>query len=184
MPSMVRGLLIGFVVVAIAGVDASPAQALLVCARKDKTGAVKSGAPMRIRAACTPKEVAVDPQALGWRGPRAYGRIAATGELDPAYASAGLVGARNDGSYHCVKLDPSIDASTAIPVVTLDGNESIGPLFGGGNSEIPFVLALPGLLLCNEGNEIGVATGGIDFSSGLLSLTFIGPSYGFYIQVP
>jgi hypothetical protein len=181
---MMRKLVIGFVVAAVVGFGTGSARALLVCARKDKTGAVKDGATMRLRSTCKPKEVIVDPLAVGLRGPRAYGRIASTGELDPAFASAGIVSARNDGSYHCVKLDPSIDASRTTAIVTLDGNEAIGPLFGGGDSEIPYVLALPGLSLCNQGNEIGVGTGGVLFSSGLLNVTYVGPSYAFYIQVP
>ena len=45
------------------------ADALVLCA-KGKSGTPKPGAPLKIRTACTGKEVQVDPDALGLRGPQ------------------------------------------------------------------------------------------------------------------
>jgi hypothetical protein len=45
------------------------ADALVLCT-KAKSGAVKEGAPIKLRTACTAKEVQVDPDATGLRGPQ------------------------------------------------------------------------------------------------------------------
>jgi hypothetical protein len=44
------------------------ADALVLCT-KGKSGTPKNGAPLKVREACTGKEVQVDPDALGLRGP-------------------------------------------------------------------------------------------------------------------
>ena len=56
------------VVVAAMTFSAAPADALVLCA-KGKSGVVKEGAPLKVRTSCVGKEVQVDPDAAGLRGP-------------------------------------------------------------------------------------------------------------------
>lgn len=59
----------GILVVGLAAL-AAPADALVLCAAKSKkTGEVKAGAVPRVRAACKTNEIALDPDAVGIRGP-------------------------------------------------------------------------------------------------------------------
>jgi hypothetical protein len=112
---------------------------------------------------------------------RAYGRIAG-GALDTSRAHAGIVSARTSSAYTCVKLDPSIDASTASPVVALD-------LTGGATTfSIPLTLGWVQVVsgtACDQPNEVRVATGGLSFnSSGNATVNFVGPGIPFFIQIP
>jgi hypothetical protein len=73
---------------------AARAEALVLCA-KGKSGVVKEGAPIKLRAACTAKEVAVDPDAAGLRGPAgAPGTDGTNGTngMDGAAGAPGLSG--------------------------------------------------------------------------------------------
>lgn len=188
---MIRRLAIGLVVTVLLGVGASRVDALVLCARKDRSGNPRNGAALHLGTACKSKQVQVDPDALGLRGPqgapglvRAYGRINAAGELDADFPSAGIVSARTASAYHCIKLDPSIDALRAVATIALDGNEVLGPMVNGGNSTIYYGIALHGLSLCDQGNELAVATGGLYFTAGSLAFTGFGPGTSFYIQIP
>jgi hypothetical protein len=108
---------------------------------------------------------------------RAFGHVADDGSLDRSRDTHGIVGSRRDGSYTCVQLDPSIDATRAVPIVTLDMNDN-------------FRFTLPGTIgwvavlgVCTGGtNEVRVATGsyGADVNSGA---PVVGPT-SFYILVP
>jgi hypothetical protein len=55
-------------VVVVGILSVARADALVLCA-KAKAGAVKEGAPLKLRTACTGKEVQLDPDATGLRGP-------------------------------------------------------------------------------------------------------------------
>jgi hypothetical protein len=112
---------------------------------------------------------------------RAYGRVAG-GALDTTRSHAGILSARTSGSYTCVKLDPSIDASTASPVVALDLN-------GGATTfSVPLTLGWVQMLTgssCDQPNEVRVATGGLSFnSSGNATVNYVGPGTSFFILVP
>jgi|GEM_PF-5330489 len=62
-----RRIVVGLAVVVLGGASA---EALVLCAARQKgTAAVRSGAPLRLRETCKPKEIVVDPDALGLRGP-------------------------------------------------------------------------------------------------------------------
>ncbi|MGH7893832.1 MAG: hypothetical protein ACREQL_04140 [Candidatus Binatia bacterium] len=187
---MARGLVIGLVIATIVGLAGPRAEALVLCARKGKSGGPKDGAALHVRGTCNSKEVQIDPDALGLRGPqgapglvRAYGRINPSGALDANFASAGIVSARASGAYYCVKLDPSINALTAVATVGLDGNEVLGTMVSGANSSMFFAVTLHGSGVCNQGNELAVATGELDFTAGSLTSAGFGPAFSFYIQV-
>lgn len=77
------------VMVAVAVLSAASADALVLCA-KGKSGVVKEGAPLKVRTACKAKEVQVDPDATGLRGPQ--GPAGANG-ADGAAGAAGAAGA-------------------------------------------------------------------------------------------
>ena len=70
---------------------AAPAEALVLCA-KAKSGVVKEGAPVKLRAACTAKEVVVDPDAAGLRGPAGSAGTNGTNGMDGAAGAPGLSG--------------------------------------------------------------------------------------------
>jgi hypothetical protein len=94
-----RGGTIVGVWLAAALVLAADADALVLCAPKARrSGAPKEGAPLRLRSACTAKEVAVDPDAVGLRGP---------------HGPAGADGAAGE---------PGSPGLSGIEVVTQDGN--------------------------------------------------------------
>lgn len=108
---------------------------------------------------------------------RAYAHVLSSGQIDPARASKGFVSGRTTPTYFCLKLDPSIDASTATPIVSnewpngfvFSGSVAIGiaqPFMGG---------------ICDQGNEIGVATA--SWQTGAADSYGIGP-YPFFIAVP
>jgi hypothetical protein len=190
---MLRRLSFGLVVTVLVGAIGPRAEALVICTRKAKVGGVKEGAPLRLRTACNAKgEVQVDPDALGLRGPqgapglvRAYGHITETGDLDTARDHAGIVSARQSGSYTCVKLDPSIAPDRAVPAITLDGAGVLGDLFKGANSTIFYAITIgTGAGGTCEPDEIQVATGGLGFSAGSLVSTFLASTYPYFIQVP
>jgi hypothetical protein len=65
---MTMGRMAVIVVVATMVFPAARANALVLCA-KGKSGAVKEGAPLKVRTSCVGKEVQVDPDAVGLRGP-------------------------------------------------------------------------------------------------------------------
>jgi hypothetical protein len=108
---------------------------------------------------------------------RAYGHVV-SGALDTARDSRGIVSARASGSYSCVKLDSSIDASKVSPVVSNDfpsgfvfsGNVAIGV-------SQPFVDAG----VCDQPNEVGVASD--SFSIDGTGSYGIGPG-DFFILIP
>jgi hypothetical protein len=93
------------VVVAIAATMfwAGRAEALVLCA-KGKSGTVKEGAPLKVRTTCTGKEVQVDPDAAGLRGPAG---------TDGAPGAAGAAGA--DGA-------PGAPGLSNVEVVSQIGN--------------------------------------------------------------
>jgi len=70
---------------------AAQAEALVLCA-KGKSGVVKEGAPVKLRTACTAKEVAVDPDAAGFRGPTGAAGTDGTNGMDGAAGAPGLSG--------------------------------------------------------------------------------------------
>jgi hypothetical protein len=63
------GRMMMVVVVAMATAALAGQGPTLVLCAKAKGGVVKQGAPLKLRTACTSKEVAVDPDAVGLRGP-------------------------------------------------------------------------------------------------------------------
>lgn len=69
-PMRLRQVAIGFSlgVLSIATV-APPAEALVMCGRKTRSGEVAQGASMKLRDACRTSEVQIDPVALGLQGP-------------------------------------------------------------------------------------------------------------------
>ena len=136
----------------------------------------------------------MDSDAVGLRGPpgapgapglvRASGRINVAGQLDANYPHPGIVSTRAVGAYYCVQLDPSIDALRAVAMVALDGNEILGAMVNGSNSNMYYAVVVHGSVTCNQGNELAIATGFLAFTSGSLTSAAYGPAYSFYIQVP
>ena len=88
---------------------AAQADALVLCA-KAKSGVVKEGASIKLRTACTAKEVAVDPDATGLRGP------AGTDGQDGAAGANGMDGAAG------------VPGVSGLEVVTADGGTIIAGL--------------------------------------------------------
>jgi hypothetical protein len=78
------------------------------------------------------------------------------GIIDTTRDHRGIVSVRTTPTYFCVKLDPSINASQAVAVVSVDFPES------GFSFSAPGTMGFAGTFLtltCDQGNEIGVATG-------------------------
>lgn len=59
---------VGVVVAGALALGTTNASALVLCG-KGKGGVVKEGSPLKVRSACTGKEVAIEPDAVGLRGP-------------------------------------------------------------------------------------------------------------------
>ena len=70
---------------------AAQAEALVLCA-KAKSGAAKEGAPLKLRTACTAKEIPVDADAAGLRGPAGAAGTDGTNGMDGAAGAPGLSG--------------------------------------------------------------------------------------------
>lgn len=109
---------------------------------------------------------------------RAFAHVAPDGSLDQSRDSRGIVSSRRDGSYTCVKLDPSIDAARAVPAVTPD-------------LTVNFSFSAPGAIGwvavntssgCTGANEIRVAMGtyGATVNSGV---PVVAPG-AFFLLVP
>src|SRR5262245_26136431 len=67
------------------------ADALVLCA-KGKAGAVKEGAPIKARTTCAAKEVQVDPDATGLRGPQGPAGVGGTNGTNGTAGSPGMSG--------------------------------------------------------------------------------------------
>lgn len=83
-----RLMLMTLIVTVLAG---ARADALVLCT-KGKSGNPKEGAPIKVRTACTGKEVALDPDALGLRGPAGPPGAAGTNGTDGAPGADGAPG--------------------------------------------------------------------------------------------
>lgn len=108
---------------------------------------------------------------------RAYAHVLSSGQIDPARASKGFVSGRTTPTYFCLKLDPSIDASTVTPIVSNEWPN--GFVFSG---DVAIGIAQPFITgSCSQGNEIGVATA--SYRTDGSENYGIGPS-PFFIAVP
>jgi hypothetical protein len=173
--------------VTAAGFLAVAADAAVLCQKR--SGAVFA------RAACRKKEKALDLSQFGALGPkgdkgdagapgtgRAYGHILLNGTLDADYASAGIVGVRTTPTYFCIKLDPSIDAASAMAVVSVE-ETNVNNLANGADSDLKVARFMGPTSICTQGNELTVVTASFNFTAGALVGAGIGPA-PFYIVVP
>jgi hypothetical protein len=118
---------------------------LVLCA-KAKGGVVKQGAPLKLRTACTAKEVAVDPDAVGLRGPAGAPGQNGTDGTDGTNGTDGTDGA------------PGL---SGLEVVTADGPTHIsGVMLSSATASCPGGKSVIG------GGVGGVQVGGGSFNQG------------------
>lgn len=108
---------------------------------------------------------------------RAYAYIKSDGSLDDTRDHKGVVSARHQSAYTCVKLDPSINAARAVPSVTPDlsdfnftstGYVAVGAVYASGG--------------CTGSNEIFIGIVGLGANTNGGN-PFVGPA-AFYVLVP
>ena len=91
---------------------ATPADALVMCGPKKPDGSLREGAAVKLRSACKPNEVVVDPVALGLQGPPGVGAAILT---DSTAARIGVVVAWPDLIY----LEDVVVRGVTMPLVIL-----------------------------------------------------------------
>jgi hypothetical protein len=108
---------------------------LVLCA-KAKSGVVKQGAPLKLRTACTAKEVAVDPDAVGLRGPAGAAGQDGSDCSDGAAGAPGVSGLEvvtADGATHISGLMLSSATASCPGGKTVIGGGVGGVQVGGGS---------------------------------------------------
>ena len=119
------------VVLALLLVVPAESHALVMCGPKKPDGTVREGASIKLRSACKPNEVQVDPVALGLQGPQgppgpsgmdgADGATGPTGATGPGVFAVDANGVPIGPVFSGVDGQPEFDQLVAVATTSVDG---------------------------------------------------------------